>query len=215
MHLFRTLLWSATCIVGYSASAPSTVLLCVDRLPVIQLVNSYWILFLNNLKRTISSADFVCDLGVLFDKELKFSRHCSVVARKASSVANMILRVFTSRDSRLLMRAFKTYVRPILDYACEVVNPYLACDVETLERVQRDYTRRVALRAGIEYVDYDDRLRSMEVPLLSDGRNNACILIREMQSRVQTEFLLLQIQVYLECSSRGHCYCPIPTCCKT
>ncbi len=44
----------------------------------------------------IPSAEFVCDLGILFDKELKFSRHCSVTARKASSVANMILRVFTS-----------------------------------------------------------------------------------------------------------------------
>ncbi len=42
------------------------------------------------------------------------------------------------------MRAFKTYVRPILEYACEVVNPYLAHDVETLERVQRDYARRIA-----------------------------------------------------------------------
>ncbi len=37
------------------------------------------------------------------------------------------------------MRAFKTYVRPILEYACEVVNSYLARDVDTLERVQRDY----------------------------------------------------------------------------
>ncbi len=57
----------------------------------------------------------------------------------------MILRVFTSPDSKLLMRAFKTYVRPILEYACEVVNPYLARDVETLERVQRDYIRGALL----------------------------------------------------------------------
>ncbi len=78
----------------------------------------------------------------------------SVLASKASSAANMTLRVFTSRDSKLLMRAFKTYVRRILEYACEVVNPYLACDVETLERVQRDCTRRVILGAGIEYTDY-------------------------------------------------------------
>ncbi len=50
------------------------------------------------------------------------------------------------------MRAFTTYVWPILEYACEVANPYLARDVETLERVQRDYTWRVALRAGIVYI---------------------------------------------------------------
>ncbi len=100
--------------------------------------------------QAIPSADFVRDLGVLFDKELKFSRHCSALASKASSVANMILRVFTSRDSKLLMRAFKTYVRPILEYASEVSNPYLVRDVETLERVQRDYTRRAQNRNGIQ-----------------------------------------------------------------
>ncbi len=123
----------------------------------------------------VPSAEFVRDLGVLFDKELKFSRHCSVLANKASSVANMILRVFSSRDCTLLMRAFKTYVRPILEYACEVVNPYLVRDVETLECVQRNYTRRVALRTGMEYTDYPDRLRKLEVSLLSDRRDNACI----------------------------------------
>ncbi len=125
----------------------------------------------------IPSAEFVHDLGVLFDKELKFSQHCSAIASKASSVANMILRVFTSRDSKLLMRAFKTYVRPILEYACEVVNPYLARDVEILERVQRDYTRRVACRTGIEYTDYSDRLLRLEVPLLSVRSNNACLVM--------------------------------------
>ncbi len=58
--------------------------------------------------QAIPSVDFVRDLGVLFNKELKFSRHCSVIASKASSVANMLLRVFTSPDSKLIMRAFVT-----------------------------------------------------------------------------------------------------------
>ncbi len=125
----------------------------------------------------VPPVDFVCDLGVLFDKELKFSQHSSVLASKASTVANMILRVFTSRDSKLLMRAFKTYVRPILEYACELVNPHLVRDVEALERVQRNYTRRVAVRAGIEYTDYLDRLSRLEMPLLSTRRNKACLLM--------------------------------------
>ncbi len=92
----------------------------------------------------ILSVESVCDLGVLFDEELKFSQHCTVVARKASSIANMLLRVFSSRDSKLLMHVFNTYVRPILEYTCEIANPYLACDVEVLECVQCDYTWRVS-----------------------------------------------------------------------
>ncbi len=52
------------------------------------------------------------------------------MASKASS-SELILRV-------LYMRAFKTYVRPIPEYACKVVNPYLVRDVEVLERVQHE-----------------------------------------------------------------------------
>ncbi len=104
---------------------------------------------------------------------MKFSQHCSALASKASSVANMILRVFTSRDSKLLMRTFKTYVRPILEYACKVVNAYLGHDVETVECIHRDYTQHVAVRVGVAYTDYHNRLCSLEVPLLSEWRNNA------------------------------------------
>ncbi len=47
------------------------------------------------------------------------------------------------------------------------MNPYLARDMETLERVQQNYTRRVAVRTGMEYTDYPDRLGRLDVSLLS------------------------------------------------
>ncbi len=135
--------------------------------------NPHYQYSLNN--KVVPSVEFVSDLGVLFDKELKFSHNCTRIARKASTVANMILRVFSSTDSKLLIRAFKTYVRPILEYGCEVANPYLVRDIETLERVQRDYTRRVAQRTRLQYVDYADRIRQLELPYLSERRTDACL----------------------------------------
>ncbi|MCP4586919.1 reverse transcriptase domain-containing protein, partial [Pseudoalteromonas sp.] len=83
--------------------------------------------------KRIPPVEFVSDLGVLFDKQLKFSRNSTRLANKASSTANMILRVFSSCNSKVLIRAFKTYVRPILEYACEVSSPYLVRDIEMLE----------------------------------------------------------------------------------
>ncbi len=128
-------------------------------------------------ENVIPSVEFVSDLGVIFDKELKFSRNTVKIAKKASCVANMILRVFHSSDVMLLTRAFKTYVRPILEYACELSNPSLACDVAMLERVQRDYTRRIACRARLQYADYADRLCKLDLPLLSTRRQNACLVM--------------------------------------
>ena len=49
-----------------------------------------------------------------------------------------------SRDLTSLVRAFTIYVRPTLEYYCSVAwNPMLKKDIETLEKVQRRFTKRI------------------------------------------------------------------------
>ena len=43
----------------------------------------------------------------------------------------------------MLILAFKTYVRPILEYTCPVWNPWLLHDIKCVERVQRFFSRAV------------------------------------------------------------------------
>ena len=85
----------------------------------------------------------VVDLGVTIDSRLKFSTHINGIAAKAHKRANLIIRCFISCDLTSLVRAFTTYVRPMLEYCTVAWNPMLKKDIETLEKVQRRFTKRI------------------------------------------------------------------------
>jgi len=73
------------------------------------------------------------DLGVLIAKSLSPSVHINDVVSRANQRAAAILRAFVSRDVRLLMRAFITYVRPIVEYNSSVWSPSSVDDIESVE----------------------------------------------------------------------------------
>jgi len=73
---------------------------------------------------------------------------------KGHQRAIAILRCFESRDRDLLVRAFTTYVRPLLEYNSVVWSPYLKSDTEAVEKVQQKYTRLAGLKnltRGLRY----------------------------------------------------------------
>ena len=65
------------------------------------------------------------DLGVVFDKDLKFTSHVNQIVMKANRVLGIIKRTFASRDANTIRLLYVTLVRPILDYASTVWNPHL------------------------------------------------------------------------------------------
>ena len=72
-------------------------------------------LCINNI--TLSNVKEFKDLGVVIDDSLKFTSHVNHVVAKASAQACLIHKCFASRDVHTLTRAYKTYVRPLLEYA--------------------------------------------------------------------------------------------------
>ena len=81
------------------------------------------------------------DLGVVLTSELSPSVHISEITVKGHQRANAILRCFESRDRDLLVRAFVTYVRTLMEYNCVVWSPDLKRDIEAIENVQRRFTK--------------------------------------------------------------------------
>jgi len=71
----------------------------------------------------LKSTDVVKDLGVTMNCHLQFSGHVNCIVGKAHSRAYLIRKCFVSRNPQLLMRAFNTYVRPLLEYASPVWSP--------------------------------------------------------------------------------------------
>jgi len=101
----------------------------------------------------VTSHETQCkDLGVVITNSLSFTQHniCECTT-KAHRRANSILRCFVSRDNGLLVRAFVTYVRPILEYNSIIWSPSLVRDTEQLEKVQRRFTKRLRGMKSLSY----------------------------------------------------------------
>lgn len=103
------------------------------------------------------------DLGVVITNSLSFTQHICECTTKAHRRANSILRCFVSRDNGLLVRAFVTYVRPILEYNSIIWSPSLVRDIEQLEKVQRRFTKRLR---GMKSLSYNRRLLQLGLPSL-------------------------------------------------
>jgi len=107
------------------------------------------------------------NLGVIIVEQLKFHLHINHVVASAFTRANLILKCFTSRHVQTLLRAFKTYVLPVIEYASSVWSPHYAADIRKVERVQRKFTKRLL---GCSKLSYADRLARLKLESLEVRR---------------------------------------------
>ena len=112
----------------------------------------------------------VKDVGITLSSNLRFSEHCAKISAKAYSRAYCILNTFVGSDPAHLIKAYKSFVRPIVEYASPVFSPHLKCDILRIERVQRFFTRKVCRKAGITYRDYSHRLHILNLQSLEHRR---------------------------------------------
>ena len=76
-------------------------------------------------------------LGVLIHKSLSWSPHISNVVNKASRTLNFLKRNLNKCSKQVKESAYLTMVRPQLEYASAVWDPYHVGDIPELEKVQR------------------------------------------------------------------------------
>ena len=107
------------------------------------------------------------DLGVHISSNLDSSVHCENIVSRASRISGLIHRSFVSNDRNLKVQAFKTYVRPILEYASVVWNPHLLSDINNVENVQRRFTKRLLHNSTLSY---NDRLKELNLDRLEFRR---------------------------------------------
>jgi len=70
---------------------------------------------------------------------------------------------FLSSDTSTLVRAFKAYVRPLLEYCYCVWSPHLKNGIYKVASVQRNFTKRLR---GLSNLPYSDRLAVLNLPSL-------------------------------------------------
>ena len=116
----------------------------------------------------------VKDLGVLIDDELTFSPHINSIVHKASCRSILIFKSFISRNTKTLVRAFITYVRPILEYCSPIWTPSTIKDTTAIESVQRRFTKKLP---GLFNYSYDERLQKLGLERLEARRIRADLIL--------------------------------------
>jgi ribonuclease P/MRP protein subunit RPP40 len=118
----------------------------------------------------LAAEENIRDLGVIVSSNLKTSEQCRIVALKANCVTNMIFRMFQTSSKDVLLKAYKTYVRPLVEYCTPVWSPQLKKDIDLLEKVQRYFTRRLFARCNFATDDYVHRIAFLNLQPLEERR---------------------------------------------
>ena len=90
----------------------------------------------------IAQHDHIKDLGVFMSADCSFDHHISVISKKCSSIAGWILRTFTSRDRTPMLTLFKSIVLSRLDFGCQLWSPHQGKHINSIEKVQRSFTKQ-------------------------------------------------------------------------
>ena len=91
--------------------------------------------------------------SILFDTGLKFHQHASEVAMKANRVLACMRRGFINLNESVLLRLYKSMVRPILEYGNVIWGPHYVLDQPKLEGVQWRATKLVPSLRNESYID--------------------------------------------------------------
>ncbi len=154
----------------------------------------------------ISRVETFRDLGVIMTENLKMSDHCEKITASAFSRLGIIFRAFTTKNPSVLVRAFVTYVRPLLESNTTAWSPYLVKDIECVERVQRQFTLRLFRRCGLGHPGYEERCRILNLQSLESrrSRNDLVMCFKIIKGKVDlkcTDFFS-----FSTANNRGHRY---------
>ena len=126
------------------------------------------------------------------------------MVHKASLRSRLILKCFRSRDRSLLVKAFCTYVRPLLEYCSVVWSPHFHYLIDKIESVQRFFTKHLD---GMSNTVYPTRLILLQLESLEYRRliNDLVLCYKIQHGLIDTE--LYNALPRSACSTtRGHSF---------
>ena len=106
----------------------------------------------------VEQSEYVKDLGILVDWELKWRQHIATTTTSASQLTGWVLRVFQNRSMEVMLTLFKALIRPKLEYGCMVFHPHQIGDIIKLESIQRTLTHRIENMSEFNYWERLEKL---------------------------------------------------------
>ncbi len=93
----------------------------------------------------LQQVDSVKYLGVVLTSDLTWSEHISNICSEVRKLIGLLYRHFHHCSPEVMLRLYRVFIRPHLEYARQVWDPYFVKDIETLERCQK-FALRVSMR---------------------------------------------------------------------
>ena len=87
-------------------------------------------------------------LGCTFTSDLNWNQHVSNICNKANRTLGFLKRNLNISATSVKVNAYKSLVRPLVEYASPVWDPYHKSEIDRLEMVQRRGARYVTNRHG-------------------------------------------------------------------
>ena len=126
---------------------------------------------LNNT--TLATVTKQNDLGVIVSSDLKWENHVVKVTKKANSFVFLVQQAFKDHSAKMILHLYKSFIRPKLEYAFVVWNPYFVKDIELLERVQRRITK---IPPELKNLPYTERLARLNLTSLRERRHRGDLI---------------------------------------
>ena len=104
------------------------------------------------------------DLGVTFSVDMKVSEQCGIAVSKGNKMLGLTVMY---KEKQLIVRLYKSIVRPHLEYCIQAWRPYRKKDIDKLERIQRRATRIIS---ELIYLSYENRLLQCGLTTLETRR---------------------------------------------
>ena len=100
--------------------------------------------FVYNIHNTaLTKVDSAKYLGVIIDSKLNWKKQYSSLITSCKQTLSFIRRNLPKAPSKVKEQCYKTLVRPKLEYACPVWDPYHKIHIDNIEKVQRAAARFV------------------------------------------------------------------------
>ena len=107
------------------------------------------------------------DLGIQISNNLKSSAQANHAATNANRKLGLLKKTFRFRGVDMWKKLYTAYVRPHLEFAVPVWNPYTEEDINTLEKIQRRATK---ISHNLKKFKYDQRCDILELTSLKERR---------------------------------------------
>ena len=137
------------------------------------------------------------DLGVIITDDLKVSTQCGAAYGKASRMLGLINRTIRSRDPEVMVKLYKSIVRPHLEYCTAAWSPHYEKDKAMLERIQHRFTRMIP---GVRSLEYHERLRELGLMTLEERRHRSDLV--EM-FKISRNLSAIPFDVFFESNASG------------